>query len=215
MKFLSSGFGIAILAMIAHLGTLAGLLLPGLKNLKEPETIAHLPQKTALPPRLWSFKTEAVDLLITELESERAKLVTDQKSIMSLQSQTASERAELDKVRDEIRAMRAEIDTRIAELEERKQKELIEIEERELKNLKSLSQTYSAMNPPQVVIIFREMEENTVVKILSIMKTTTVGPILAEMAKSPDRGEGESMAKRAARITDKLRLLKSLKKENA
>ena len=129
MKFLSSGFGIAILAMIAHLGTLAGLLLPGLKNLKEPETIAHLPQKTALPPRLWSFKTEAVDLLITELESERAKLVTDQKSIMSLQSQTASERAELDKVRDEIRAMRAEIDTRIAELEERKQKELIEIEE--------------------------------------------------------------------------------------
>ena len=153
MKFLSSGFGIAILAMIAHLGTLAGLLLPGLKNLKEPETIAHLPQKTALPPRLWSFKTEAVDLLITELESERAKLVTDQKSIMSLQSQTASERAELDKVRDEIRDMRAEIDTRIAELEERKQKELIEIEERELKNLKSLSQTYSAMNPPQVVII--------------------------------------------------------------
>ena len=67
MKFLSSGFGIAILAMIAHLGTLAGLLLPGLKNLKEPETIDHLPQKTALPPRLWSFKTEAVDLLITEL----------------------------------------------------------------------------------------------------------------------------------------------------
>ncbi len=213
MKFLGSGFGIAILAVITHLGTLVGLLLPGLKNLKEPEIV--LPQKTALPPRLWSFKTEAVDLLITELESERAKLVADQKSIMSLQSQTAAERAELDKVRDAIRVMRGEIDTRIAEIDERKQKELLEIEEREVKNLKSLSQTYSAMNPPQVVSIFREMEENTVVKILSMMKTTTVGPILAEMTKAPDRGEGESMAKRAARITDKLRLIKSLKKENA
>lgn len=202
MKFLGSGIGLAIFATLVHVGTLLGLLLPGLKTLTEPEI--KLPDKTALPPRLWSFKTDAVDLLITELQAERAKLVTDQKNIVTLQSQTASERAELEKVRAEIKAMREEIDQRI-----------VEVEERELKNLKTLAQTYSAMNPPQVIAIFREMDENMVVKILSLMKTATVGPILGEMAKAPDRPGSESMARRAARISDKLRLLKPVKKENA
>ena len=202
MKFLGSGLGIAILAALAHIGTLLGLLLPGLKTLSEPEI--KLPEKTALPPRLWSFKTEAVDLLIIELKAGREKLTREQKDFIALQGQTAAERAELDKVRAEIKALREEIDTRI-----------VQIEEQELKNLKTLATTYAAMNPPQAVAIFREMDENMVVKILSLMKTATVGPILGEMAKAPDRPGVESMARRAARISDKLRLLKPVKKEAA
>lgn len=202
MKFLSSGLGIAILAALVHVGTLLGLLLPGLKTLAEPEM--KFPQKTALPPRLWSFKTEAVDLLITELQTDRAQLTNDRKDFVALQSQTAAERAELEKVRTEITALREEIDQRI-----------VEIEEREVKNLKTLAQTYAAMNPAQAVAIFREMDENMVVKILAMMKTTVVGPILGEMSKAPDRPGSEGMAKRAARISDKLRLLKPVKKESA
>ncbi len=202
MKFLGSGLGIAILAALVHVGTLLGVLVPGLKTLVEPDIV--LPKKTDLPPRIWSFKTEAVDLLISELQAERAKLATDQKDFLAMKNQTAAERAELDKLRTEIKALRDEIDLRI-----------VEVEERELKNLKTLAQTYAAMNPAQAVTIFREMEENMVVKVLSMMKTTVVGPILGEMAKAPDRPGSEGMAKRAARITDKLRLLKPVKKENA
>jgi flagellar motility protein MotE (MotC chaperone) len=202
MKFLASGLGIAILAALIHVGTLIGVLLPALKTLKEPDI--KLPEKTALPPRIWSFKTEAVDLLVSELQTERAKLANERKDFVTLQNQTAAERAELDKVRVEITALREEIDTRI-----------VEIEERELKNLKTLAQTYAAMNPAQAVAIFREMEENMVVKVLAMMKTQVVGPILGEMAKAPDKPGSEPMAKRAARISDKLRLLKPLKKENA
>lgn len=202
MKFLGSGLGLAILAALVHVGTLLGVLLPAFSTLTEAEIV--LPKKTDLPPRLWSFKTEAVDLLITELQSERTKLAEDQKNFVALQGQTASERAELEQVRAEIKALREDIDQRV-----------VEIEEREVKNLKTLAQTYAAMNPPQAVAIFREMEENMVVKVLAMMKTTVAGPILGEMAKAPDRPGSESMAKRAARITDKLRLLKSVKKENA
>jgi len=202
MKFLSSGLGIAVLAALVHVGTLLGVLVPGLKTLVEPEIA--LPSKTALPPRIWSFKTEALDQLVVELETERARLSTDRKDFVSLQNQTAAERAELEKLRDEIKALREEIDQRV-----------VEIEERELKNLKTLAQTYSGMNPPQVVAIFREMEENQVVKVLSMMKATVVGPILGEMAKTPEKPGVESMARRAARITDKLRLLKPFKKESA
>ena len=55
------------------------------------------------------------------------------------------------------------------------------------------------------------MNDNTIAKILSFMKADTAGAILAEMSKQQDKEE--SMAIRAARISDKLRLLQPLKKE--
>ena len=163
-----------------------------------------LPDKTGVPPRLWSFKTDAMDELIKELGAEREKLAADQKNAVMLQSQAVAERAELEKKRAEIQAMKDEIELRV-----------VEIQEHEVRNLKTLAQTYSAMPPPAAVAIFRELDENTAVKILATMKVDRVGPILGEMAKSPDRAGEETMARRAARITDKLRLLKPAKKENS
>ena len=90
---------------------------------------------------------------------------------------------------------------------------LQELDGAEVKNLKTLAQTYSAMNPSAAVAILRELDEDTAVKILSTMKVDRVGPILGEMAKTADRPGEDSMPKRAARITDKLRLLKTAKKE--
>ena len=200
MKMLTSGWGLAFIAMLLNIVTTLALLLPAIGALQDPaiETV----EKTSMAARMWGFKTEAVDELIKELKSEREKLETDQKGVLAVQSQNAAEREELEKVRTEIQAMRTEIDQQV-----------VEIQERELKNLKTLAQTYSAMNPSAVVAIFRELEENMAVKILSFMKADRVGPILGEMSKASDAVSGETMAKRAARITDKLRLLKPLKKE--
>ena len=196
MKFLTSAWGLAILALILNVATTLALLLPAIAALQDPPI--EVAEKTGMPPRVWSFKTQAIDELVTELKSERDKLEEDQKSLLALQSQITAERTDLNKVRAEIEEMRGEIEQRV-----------VEIEEREVKNLKTLSQTYSAMNPSAAVVIFREMDENMVVKILSLMKADRVGPLLGEMAKAPDSTSGESMAKRAAHISDKLRLLKS------
>ena len=200
MKMLTSGWGIAFIAMLLNIVTTLAMLLPAIGALQDPaiETV----EKTSMAARMWGFKTEAVDELIKELKSEREKLETDQKGVLAVQSQNAAEREELEKVRTEIQAMRAEIDEQV-----------VEIQERELKNLKTLAQTYSTMNPSAVVAIFRELDENMSVKVLSFMKADRVGPILGEMSKAVDPASGETMAKRAARITDKLRLLKPLKKE--
>ncbi len=199
MKMLTSAWGIAILGMLMNIGTTLMLLLPAIASLQDPpiETV----EKTSMAERMWGFKTEAVDELIKELKTEVEKLDTDRKGVLAVQSQNGAEREELDKVRAEIVGMRAEIDQQV-----------VEIQERELKNLKTLAQTYSAMNPTAVVAIFRELDENMSVKVLSFMKADRVGPILGEMSKGADTA-GEPMAKRAARITDKLRLLKPLKKE--
>ena len=199
MKMLTSAWGIALLGMLLNIGTTLMLLLPAIASLQDPPI--EVVEKTSMAERMWGFKTEAVDELIKELKSEVEKLDTDRKGVLAVQSQNAAEREELDKVRAEIVGMRTEIDQQV-----------VEIQERELKNLKTLAQTYSAMNPSAVVAIFRELDENMSVKVLSFMKADRVGPILGEMSKGVDT-TGEAMAKRAARITDKLRLLKPLKKE--
>ncbi len=202
MKMLTSGWGIAFIAMLLNIGTTLALLLPAIGALQDPQI--DIPEKTPLAERMWGFKTEAVDGLIKELQAERGKLDEEQKGVLAVQSQNAADHEELEKVRAEIKAMRAEIDGKV-----------VEIQEQELKNLKTLAQTYSAMNPSAVVTIFKELDENMAVKVLSFMKADRVGPILGEMSKALDTATGESMAKRAAHITDKLRLLKPLKKETA
>ena len=200
MKLLTSPWGIAFIGMLLNLGTTVMMLLPAIGAMQD--TYEEIPEKTSMAARMWGFKTEAVDELVKELETERTKLEEEQKGVLAVQSQNAADREELEKVRADIKAMRAEIDDKV-----------VEIQEQELKNLKTLAQTYSAMNPSAVVAIFRELEENMAVKVLSFMKADRVGPILGEMSKGIDTASGESMAKRAARITDKLRLLKPLKKE--
>ena len=200
MKMLTSSWGIAFIGMLLNIGTTLALILPAISALQDSGI--EVPEKTSMAARMWGFKTEAVEELIKELKSEREKLEAEQKGVLAVQSLNSAEREELEKVRAEIVGMRAEIDQQV-----------VEIQERELKNLKTLSQTYSAMNPSAVVAIFRELDENMSVKVLSFMKADRVGPILGEMSKGVDASTGESMAKRAARITDKLRLLKPLKKE--
>ena len=200
MKLLTSAWGIAIIGMLLNIGTTLLMIVPAIAALQD--TYVEIPEKTPMTARMWGFKTDAVDELIKELKNERDKLESEQKGVLAVQSQNAADREELTKVRAEIQGMRDEIDAMV-----------VEIQEQELKNLKTLATTYSTMNPPDVVAIFRELDENMSVKVLSFMKPDRVGPILGAMAKAQDGSTGESMAKRAARITDKLRLLKPLKKE--
>jgi len=76
-----------------------------------------------------------------------------------------------------------------------------------MKNLKSLSQTYSNLTPKAAVAIFTEMDDTTVVKILSLMKADVVGPIFEEMSK--DKSEKNNQAQRAATLSERLRLMKA------
>ena len=96
----------------------------------------------------------------------------------------------------DIEAMRAEIGRKV-----------IEITADESKNLRTLAQTYSNLTPKGAVAILREMDDTTVVKILSLMKSDAVGPIFEEMAKTtaPDG----TLARRAALLSEKLRLMKA------
>ena len=88
MKLLTSPWGIALLAMILNLATTVMMILPAIGALQD--TYEEIPEKTSMAARMWSFKTEAVDELIKELETERTKLEEEQKGVLSVQSQNAT-----------------------------------------------------------------------------------------------------------------------------
>ena len=114
----------------------------------------------------------------------------------SSSARIAAEEKELDGVRANIETLRKQIADKVTE-----------VTADEVKNIRTLAQTYSSLSPKAVVTIFKEMDDGTCVKILSQMKPDIVGPIFEEMSKTSDR-EG-LLSRRAAVISEKLRLMKS------
>ncbi len=202
MKLLTSPMGIALIGALIHAAIMTVLLMNALNAV--PKAQVEFPEKTQLPERMWNFKTQAIDELVSELKAARAKSEKEDKSVIALKAQIDAEKIETEHVRTEILALRAEIEKRV-----------LEIQDSEMKNLKTLSATYSKAKVTEAVAIFREMDENMAVKILSMMKPENVAPILGEMTKAPARPGEESMARRAARISDKLRLIKPIEKKAA
>ena len=168
--------------------------------LQQAAATVHPPEaQTELKRKGWDFWTIEIDNLSTELKGERERLHKESDLLDQRAARLAAEEKELAKVRADIEGLRKEIADRV-----------IEISTDELKNIRSLSQTYTNLTPRAVVAIFREMDDTTAVKILSLMKADTVGPIFEQMSQTAG-ADGTSMARRAAILSEKLRLMKASK----
>ena len=148
--------------------------------------------------RGWNFWTIEIENLANELKGERDRLRKQTEQLDRREAQIAAEGQELNKVRLEVEGLRQEIATKV-----------IEINADEVKNIRGLAQTYTNLSPRAAVAILREMDDIMVVKILATMKPDVVAPIFEEMSKTT--GPDGPLAKRAATLSDRLRLLKSLK----
>jgi flagellar motility protein MotE (MotC chaperone) len=187
MKLLKSGWVLAILAALLSIGTTGGLIY------LQRETIFTPPSEAGAKdgkPYFWSFRAEDVDAFVAELKQERTKLVERQAELDKVAAHVEAEKAELEKTREDVGAMRDALSV-----------EIPEIQESERKNLKTLAQTYSSMSPDAAVAILEQMDDTMCVKILSLMKPDKVGGILEGMSAG-------ASAKRAALISEKLRLVK-------
>jgi flagellar motility protein MotE (MotC chaperone) len=144
----------------------------------------------------WDFWTIEIDNLTSELKEEKARLAQRSDDLDQREARLAIEEQELNKVRADIEGMHQQMEQRITM-----------ISADESKNLRTLAQTYTNLTPKAAVAIFREMDDATAVKILALMKPDVVGPIFEEMAS--DTYGDNSMARRAAVLSDKLRLLRA------
>jgi flagellar motility protein MotE (MotC chaperone) len=155
-----------------------------------------VPEELAV--RGWDFWTIEIDNLSNELKEERARLRKQAELLDQRASRAAVEERELAKLRADIERLRKEIADKV-----------VEIGADESKNIRTLSQTYAALTPRSAMAIFKELDDVTAVKILSMMKAETVGPIFEEMAKTS--GPEGAMARRAALLSEKLRMMKAAK----
>jgi flagellar motility protein MotE (MotC chaperone) len=146
----------------------------------------------------WDFWTIEIENLSNELKEERIRLKKESDLLDQRAARLAAEEKEFAKLRSDVEAMRKEIADRV-----------IEISANEQKNIRSLAQTYSNLSPRAAVAIIKDLDDNTAVKILSVMKADVVGPIFEEMSKSA--AKDNDLAKRAAVLSEKLRLMKSNK----
>ncbi len=148
----------------------------------------------------WDFWTIEVENLSTDLKEERARLRQQAEQQDQRAARLAAEQRELDKIRAGIDGLRQQIADKV-----------IEITADEAKNIRTLAQTYTNLSPRAAVAIFREMDDLTAVKILSLMKPDVVGPIFEEMSRSTAVGPDGPLSRRAAVLSEKLRLVKATK----
>jgi flagellar motility protein MotE (MotC chaperone) len=201
MKKLANPFVAAALGLVLGLGT--GLFAFWRAAAPLLEHAARLvPHKDKLAAeqreRGWNFWTIEIENLATELKGERERQHKQAEQLDRRESQLAGETQELNKIRTEIEGLRQEFATKV-----------IEINADEVKNIRALAQTYTALTPRAAVAIIREMDDVIVVKILSVMKPDVVAPIFEEMSRAA--GTDTSQARRAALLSDRLRLIKTTK----
>ncbi len=143
----------------------------------------------------WDFWTVEMENLSSELKENRELLKKRAEQLDQREARIVAGEKELAKARADIDTLRKEISDRV-----------IEMSADEAVNLRKLSQTYANLSPRAVVAIIREMDDSTAVKILSLMKPDVIGPIFEEMSKTA--GTVGPLARRAAILSDKLRLMK-------
>jgi flagellar motility protein MotE (MotC chaperone) len=150
------------------------------------------------PPKPWDFWTPEVENLARELTEQKAGFANREADLATREKRLAAEAKELDQIRTQIESLRGEIASRITE-----------VQAQELKNIKTLANTYSKVSAPAAVAIFNQMDVPSVTKILSLMKVELTSAILQEMGRSA--GPDNINAKRAAEISQRLRMMQPAK----
>jgi flagellar motility protein MotE (MotC chaperone) len=206
MKFFRSTWFVAIVALLFGIGLQTFVMMSHVEELATAAAAAvaeevvdpHVP-----PTRInWDFLSPEMEDLRKELQERVTAVGRREEDLQDYEKRLQAERAEIEKLKREIEAVRDDL-----------AKRLIEIETSEQKNLKSLAVTYGEMEADATLLIFQKMDDEMVVKILAFMKPAQVGPILAEMARTKD---GDStLAGRAATLSYKLRLLRQVKPETS
>lgn len=192
-KLLSAPWFLAVLALVMMLGTQYVAL-----KMSWSELFPKSPQVTVIKrgtpsPLEWSFSSEEIERLQKELEMRIAAVEARETELELYDARLKADRAEIEDVKNAVDLMKQTLLS-----------EVVRLEASEARNLKTLSKTYSSLEPAATVSIFSELDDATVVKILFFMKPEVVGSILQQMA---DLGrQDEKLVQRAAKLSDMLRL---------
>lgn len=137
----------------------------------------------------WTFHNPEFSQLVAELKAERDAVRARASQLDELEARLKVERQELNAVTQTVYQLRADLESTVTR-----------VTEEESSNLRKLAKMYSTMSPEGASRILKEMEDDQIVKILALMRETESAPILESF------GQGKDAARRAAAISNRLRL---------
>ena len=137
--------------------------------------------------------------LLAEIKNEREALRVRASQLDDLETRLQAERKEIYAVTQAVYQVRADLD-----------KVVTRVSEEEAVNLKKLAKVYTTMSPEGAARILKEMDDDQVVKILTLMRGAEPAPILENLGQ----GSKED-ARRAAMLSNRLRLVLSAVKKPA
>jgi len=194
---LKSPWFIVLLGVLLGVGTSAFLVMKSVSGIVAAQKpVKPVEQFVQFAPRDWTMRSNEVEKLAKDLQEEKATLDARQKDLDDYSERLVNERKEIEKVRVQVDEMRKLVTDNLPKLDAS-----------EKVNIKSLAKTYATMAPADAVAVLREMDDSTIVKILSVMKADVVGAIFQEMARTKDGDT--TLATRAAHLSDQLRLLQT------
>lgn len=210
MKLLTSPLLIILVATLLGVGLSSYIVLKRIPEYAamaaamrpKPKVIpSHLPDR---PPPV-----DVTSKAVSELKLAKDQLAVREAALIEQQKRMESERLELERTRADIDLMRKQVESYLTEAKGLNVKARAEDAVSEMKNLKTLVQTYSAMSPKSTVAIMLQMEDSSAVKILALMKVDIVAGIFEEMGK---QAAGDPlMAKRAAKLAEGVKNYRSPK----
>ncbi len=192
-NLLTKPWFLATLALVILLGTQAGAFYMYWSELFPEQQDVHFVMREEPEALEWSFSSKDLVQLKSELEGRLSEVGAREEGLLSYEARLEADRLEIEGIKTEVERMRDSL-----------MSEIMKVEKWEKKNLKTLADTYSNLDPVAAVSIFNELDDSTVAKIMRSMKPDIVGDILQEM--TVQGGGNESLIKRAARLSDLLRL---------
>ena len=195
MKLLKSPWVASILGALLYLGTTFWQLSAVTPRrpaapVEPSKTIVKKHEGPGVPKLVWDPQNPEVEQLVKELREEKEALSKRENGLNELASRLQVERQEIDHVAQDVKRMQTDFE-----------KSLTRVKGDEVGNLKKLAKMYSTMSPDGAAKIFRELDDDSVGKILLLMKESEAAAMLEAMAK-----QGASEAKRAAALSERLRV---------
>ena len=179
----------AALGCLLYLATTAAILTPAkFAGFRPPP-----PDYSAANDPSWKFRNPEMDQWLSQIKSEREKLDLRQEQLDELQTRLNTEMQELSVATQTV-----------SQLQETFNQGVIRFSADQAQNIKHQTKLMSEMTPEGAIALLNEMPDDDAVRILFSMKDDVASLILDTWSKG-----GKAQAKRAADLTEKLRLITS------
>jgi len=187
MKLLQSNWMCVLIGTLLYLGTTVAVWKP---PVIERHAMIVGDFMGSSPGASWNYHNPEVDELIADITKQRDQLDARARELDSLAARLQLERQEITTITQTVARLQQEFDANV-----------VRVKQEETANLKKLAKIYAAMAPESAATILKELQDDDIVRIIAFMKESESAPILELLAKP-----GASDAKRAAQISERLRL---------